>query len=169
MPDLTSWSNLGSTTVTARLDYFYTLHDAGIWLVIICIKVKRSVLCIIVYVFIVCYCHLCFIMSRIISLYHWYLDALGETRSKFSGLWPVYTIMKLLPWYLRATNTPGDTREKISLVEPGLTYERTSSQSELARCGINYQKRWLWQKTSTHSCDYWTSTGKTTPADTIIR
>ena len=92
-----------------------------------------------------------------------------ETWSKFSRLWPVYMIMKLLPRYLRATNTPGDTREKFSLEEPGLTYERTSSQSELARCGINYQKRWLWQKTSTHSSDYWTSIGKTTPADTIIR
>ena len=77
--------------------------------------------------------------------------------------------MKLFPRYLRATNTPEDTREKFSLEEPGLTYERTSSQSELARCGINYQKRWLWQKTSTHSSDYWTSTGKNTPADTIIR
>ena len=88
---------------------------------------------------------------------------------KFSRLWPVYMIMKLLPRYLRATNTPGDTREKFSLEEPGLTYERTSSQSESARFGINYQKRWLWQKTSTHSSDYWTSTGKTTPADTIIR
>ena len=65
-------------------------------------------------------------------------------------------------------NTRGHQR-KFSLEEPGLTYERTSSQSELARCGINYQKRWLWQKTSTHSSDYWTSTGKTTPADTIIR
>ena len=100
---------------------------------------------------------------------HWYLDALWETWSKFSRLWPVYTIMKLLPRYLRATNTPGNTREKCSLEEPGLTYERTSSQSELARCGINYQKRWLWQNTSMHSSDYWTSTGKTTPADTIIR
>ena len=60
-------------------------------------------------------------------------------------------------------HTRGHQRKK------GLTYERTSSQSELARCGINYQKRWLWQKTATHSSDYWTSTGKTTPADTIIR
>ena len=36
-----------------------------------------------------------------------------------------------------------------------------------ARCGINYKKKWLWQKMSTHSSDYWTSTGKITPADTI--